>query len=78
MSYFIPKRFPSLMVYFWADGQKQTFHDPGFDDEIEFTKIEVDGVPLDDELESYLIETFAEDWAEELKALKFDRGDDDY
>ena len=71
MNYFIPKRFPSLTVYFWAEeGQKQTFNDPGFDDEIEFTKIEVEGFPLDAELESYLIETFAEDWEQELKSLR--------
>ena len=76
MDYFTPQKFPSLTVYFYAEnGQKQTFHDPGFDDEIEFTKIEINDCRLDTELESYLIEAFAEDWIEELKALKFE-GDD--
>ena len=75
MNYFVPKRFPSLTVYFWAEnGQTQTSNDPGFDDEIEFTKIAVFGIRLDSKLESYLIETFAEDWEQELKSLRFERG----
>jgi hypothetical protein len=72
--YFTPKRFPSLTVYFgFEPGQRQTFHDPGFPDEYEFTEIEVEGVRLDEELETHLIETFAEDWEIELNEIRFER-----
>jgi hypothetical protein len=74
MNYFTPKRFPSLTVYFeFEPGQRQTFHDPGFPDEYEFTEIEVEGVRLDEELETHLIETFAEDWEIELNEIRFER-----
>lgn len=77
--YFTPKRFPSLTVYFdYEPGQKETFYDPGYPEEITFTEIEVEGNRLDEELESYLIEEFASDWEIELNELRFERDDYDY
>lgn len=74
MNYFTPKRFPSLTVYFdYEPGQTQTFDDPGFAEEIEFTEIEVEGVRLDSELEEHLIEEFADDWQMELNEIRFER-----
>ena len=73
MNCFTPKKFESLTVYFsYRAEEPQSFFDPGTPEEIEFGAIEVSGVELDIELESHLIETFGEDWGEEIKELRFD------
>ena len=73
MQYFTPRRFPSLEVGYYAEkGQSPTFDDPGYPDEIEFTGIDCNGDRVDPELESHLIETFYEEWEDEIKGLHFD------
>lgn len=68
-----------MTVYFnGSRGQEATFDDPGYDDEIEFMKIEVEGNRLDIDLEDHLIDTFGEDWELELNEIRFERGYDDY
>ena len=64
---FVPKKFPSLTVYFnFTPGQMKTFYDPGFEEDIEFIMIECNHYPIDDELESHLIEYFGNAWIKEL------------
>ena len=65
--HFTPKKFPSLTVYFeYTPEEKQTWDHPGYVEEFEFTEIEVGGTRIDEELESHLIETLAEEWEKEL------------
>lgn len=64
---FVPKKFPSLKVYFkFTPGQMQTFYDPGFDEDIEFIMIECNGYEIDDALEEHLIEYFGDVWEKEI------------
>ena len=64
---FVPKKFPSLTVYFnFTPGQMKTFYDPGFEEDIEFIMIECNGYEIDNALESHLIEYFGNAWGKEI------------
>lgn len=68
MNFFYPKKFKKLKVYFnLIGGQKETKTDPGIQPYIEFKEINIyNRVILPEDLESYLIETFGEQWEKEI------------
>jgi hypothetical protein len=73
MSDFTPKLFPEMKVYFDFDkGQEQTWDDPGYPEEFDFTKIEINEIEIGQELFNHLVETFADSWIKELWETKDD------
>lgn len=67
MKYFNPRRFPSLTVWFHASKE-----DYGNAPYIEFGDIDVNGEIIDDNLNSFLIESFGDDFEAEIMELRFD------
>ena len=73
MSDFTPKLFPEMKVYFdYFAGQEQTWDDPSYPEEFEFTKIEINEIEIGQDLFDHLVETFADSWEEELQELRDD------
>lgn len=78
MSEFRPKNMPEITVYFeYSPAEKQTFDHPGYPEEFEFYRIEINENAISPYLEDHLIDAFAEDWEDELKELRFEEGYDD-
>ncbi|WP_333664737.1 hypothetical protein [Desulfobacter postgatei] len=67
MHEFNPKNMPEVTIFFeFFPGQPQTFHQPGYDDEIEIHHLKINGDTVSIDLESFLIEQFGDLWAMEI------------
>ena len=69
---FTPKEFPTLTVEFeFTPGEPQTYWEPGVPAEIDFTAIYINGEKLEDALFDFLLDSFGEDWEEDLLDGKY-------
>lgn len=67
LSEFTPKEFETVTVdVSFTPGEKQTWANPGYPPEIEFTAIYVNGEKLENKLSELVIETYGDTWEEDL------------
>ena len=64
---YYPPAFPDLEVYYHIQpGQEQTFDQKGYEPEVEWEEIEINGRPIGDELHHHFISTFGEKWERDI------------
>ena len=67
MDQYNPPYQPDLTVYYTvSDGQEWSFDQPGYEPEIEFTDIEINGLCVGIELFGVLVEIFWLQWEREI------------